>query len=60
LKQTTRQQLLLCNDHQIGEYTTTVSEQQLGQHTPAGTNTHVTKDLLWKQDVFYVAYAEML
>jgi hypothetical protein len=38
----------------------TVSEQRLGTHVPAETNTHLTIDLLWKRDVFYVARAKML
>jgi hypothetical protein len=38
---------------------TTVSEQRLGKHVPAQTNTHVT-NLLWKLGVFHVVRAEML
>jgi hypothetical protein len=44
----------------IDEYTTTVSEERLGKHVPAETNTHVTVDLLWKRGVFYVVRGEML
>jgi hypothetical protein len=43
-----------------GEYTMTVSEQQLGKHVPVETNTHITVDLLWKRGIFYVVCAEML
>jgi hypothetical protein len=32
----------------------TVSEQRLGKHVLAETNTHVTIDLLWKRGVLYV------
>jgi hypothetical protein len=39
----------------IGEYTTTISEQRLGKQVLTETNTHITIDLLWKQDVIYVA-----
>jgi hypothetical protein len=59
-KQTKRQQLLLCKDHETGEYTMTVSEQWLGKHVPAETNMHVTTDVLWKRGVFYVTHAETL
>jgi hypothetical protein len=44
----------------IGEYTTTVSQQRLGKHVPAETNTRVTRDLLWERGVFHLVHAEML
>jgi hypothetical protein len=44
----------------IGEYIATVSEQRLGKHFPAETNTHVTIYLLWKLGVFSVVCAGML
>jgi hypothetical protein len=44
----------------IGEYTMAVSEQRLGKHVPAETNTHVTINHLWKRGVFYLFRAEIL
>jgi hypothetical protein len=38
----------------------TVSEQQLGNHVPVETNTHVTVDLLLERGFFYVVHVEML
>jgi hypothetical protein len=40
--------------------TTIVSEQRLGKHVLAETNTHVTIDLLWKRDALYVLRAEII
>jgi hypothetical protein len=42
------------------ELVTTVSEQRLGKHVPAGKNTHVMIDLTWKRGVSYVVRPDML
>jgi hypothetical protein len=50
---------LLCNDREIGKYTTPVSRQQLGKHVPVARQQILTLQQ-GKSCVFYVVRAEML
>jgi hypothetical protein len=48
------------NDREMNGYTMAVSEQRLGKHVPAGTDTNVTMVQQQLNGVFYVVRAEML
>jgi hypothetical protein len=51
---------LLCDVHEIGEYTRDVSRQRLGKHIPTAMNWHATTGVLLKMGYFYVVCAKEL
>jgi hypothetical protein len=55
-----RVQPLLCDDRKIGEYTRSVSRQQLGKHFPEAKNRRATVEVLLETRCFCWVRAEEL
>jgi hypothetical protein len=53
-------QPLLCDDCEIGEYTSDASRQRLVKHVPVATNRRATIEVLLETGCFYVVRAEEL
>jgi hypothetical protein len=46
LSSVSKQELLLCNDHEISKYTKAVSRQRIGEQVPVATNMRAKMEVL--------------